>query len=177
MHAITALGYNASMASNDDYIALPNSERPPLPGATRVADIDAGEIVDVTVRLHPRVAEPSAEETNSLSLKALQERHYPSRQEYAAKYPASPESISNVEAFAKAHALQVLAVSATERSLTLRGPAKAMSAAFHVTLGRYETAEGSYRGFTGQIQIPLNLSSIIEGVTGLDNRQYANSRD
>jgi kumamolisin len=82
-----------------------------------------------------------------------------------------------LEAFAHAHGLQVKEVSPGGRSVTLAGTAKAMSTAFGVSLARYETPGGSYRGTTGPVQVPADLAPVIEAVVGLDNRPHARPHD
>src|SRR5207244_2033245 len=80
------------------------------------------------------------------------------------------------QAFARAHGLEVREESLARRSLVLSGSAQAMSAAFRVTLGRYETDSGSYRGTSGPVHLPAELAPTVEVVIGLDNRPYAQPR-
>jgi kumamolisin len=51
-----------------------------------------------------------------------------------------------------------------------------MSAAFGVTLERYEHAGGQYRGRTGPVHVPRELSSVVVAVLGLDDRPAASPR-
>jgi kumamolisin len=157
----------------ENYICIPNSEQPPLTGATREGDIGDDEIVEVTLRLPARTPEPSAAETEALSLKPIGQRRYDTREAYAAGHGASEDSLSTVEAFAGAQGLHVVRESIAERSVTLRGSAKAMAKAFRVKFGRYQTANQTYRGYEGPIQIPAEIASTVQSVTGLDDRQFA----
>src|SRR5262249_7856799 len=81
--------------------------------------------------------------------------------------------IQAVEAFAAAHNLEV--VNRSMRSVRLRGKIGDVARAFNVDLGVWEQPEGQYRGRTGPISVPAELSGIITGVFGLDNRRIGRS--
>ena len=55
----------------------------------------------------------------------------------------------------------------------LSGTAAQMSAAFGVSLGRYEHPGGVYRGREGHVHLPAELRDVIVGVFGLDDRPQA----
>jgi len=58
--------------------------------------------------------------------------------------------------------------------VVLAGTVDAFSRAFEVKLGQYEHPEtGSYRGRTGSLTVPSEVSTVIEGIFGLDNRHQA----
>ena len=52
----------------------------------------------------------------------------------------------------------------------LSGTIGAFSAAFGVTLTRYEHPSGPYRGRTGAVQVPEELGPVVLAVLGLDDR-------
>ena len=90
------------MAANG-YVAIPGSEREPMPGATKSGPCDPTESVQVTVVLRPR---PLGEDVKPLDeLVASGERL--TRSEYEARYGADPEDVKRVEEFAHAHGLTV----------------------------------------------------------------------
>ena len=67
--------------------------------------------------------------------------------------------------------------SAARRSVWLAGTAAQLSAAFGAKLDEYaHPGGGTFRGRTGQIQIPANLDGIIVGVFGLDSRPQARAK-
>ena len=78
-----------------------------------------------------------------------------------------------MEVFAHEHGLDVVEVSPAQRRLVLSGTVAAFSKAFGVSLARYKHPRGTYRGRTGPVRVPEDLSPIIEGVFGLDNRPQA----
>jgi kumamolisin len=153
------------MAANE-YVALPGSERQPLPGATRTRPCDPEETVQATVVLRARHHVKPLEE-----LIASGERL--TRSEYEARYGADPKDVEQVEEFARTHGLKVSAVNLGARTVLLSGTAAAFTKAFQVDLAHYESPQGAYRGRTGSINIPAHLLGVIVAVQGLDNRPQA----
>src|SRR5579862_586253 len=150
-----------------NYVKLEGSEREPLRGATRTGPADPNEIMQVTVTIRPR-----AGQTTSLErLVARGERF--TREEYEARYGADPADVQKVQAFATSHGLASRHVDLGSRTVTLTGTAASFSQAFQVELSHYEHEGGFYRGRTGAINIPSELSGIIRSVHGLDNRPQA----
>jgi kumamolisin len=79
-----------------------------------------------------------------------------------------------VQRFAAKFGIQVKEENRARRSVVLVGTVEAFSRAFEVKLDRYEhPTKGSYRGRTGSLTIPSELSTAVEGVFGLDNRPQA----
>jgi kumamolisin len=151
------------------YVAIPGSEREPLPGATQTHPCDPTEPVQVTVVLRPR---PLGENVKPLDqLIASGERV--TRSEYEARYGADPEEAKKVEEFARAHGLTASDVNLSARTLKLTGTAEAFGKAFQVNLGHYQCPEATYRGRTGSVYVPASLEGVIESVLGLDNRPQA----
>ncbi len=117
---------------------------------------------------------PAAVRAQTSQAGPTESRDYLSRAQLAADYGADPADIAKVEAFATAHNLRVSQVSAARRSVWLNGTVADMEAAFGVTLQEYSLpGGGSYRGHTDPIMIPADLTGIIVGVFGLDNRPQA----
>jgi len=156
-------------------VNLPNSHREPYPGARRVGPADPNEIIDVTVyvarrskamRLFPHIED--------LGRTPISERRYLSRDEFAAMHGAAREDIARIREFAAASGLSVKGEDAGRRAIVLTGTVSAFAQAFEADLGRYEfPPSGAFRGRTGELQVPSELASIIEGVFGLDNRPQA----
>jgi len=101
------------------------------------------------------------------------ERRYLSREEYAAEHGADAADFDKVEAFARAHGLVVVERSAARRSLFLSGTTAQFEAAFGTRIAHFEGAGCTYRGREGPLTVPADLSSIVEGVFGLDDRPVA----
>jgi len=139
-------------------VPLPGSRRDPLPGAVRVADAAPDETVFATLVLRRVANQPGASDQPAPG---------------AAGVAADPDDMQDVRTFAAAAGLDVAGVNLAARSIRLRGTAAAMSAAFGVDLGAYETAELRYRGRQGSIYLPEELDGVVVAVLGLDNRPTA----
>jgi kumamolisin len=130
--------------------------------------VDPDERVEVSLTLRPR---------HPLSELEARLDHPMSREEFAAAYGASPEDVERVEAFAKAHGLEVLEASQPRRTVRLGGRAADMAAAFGVSLVRNRLPDGTeYRAPDGPVQIPNELNGVVEGVFGLDTHPVARPR-
>ena len=156
------------------YTPLPGSERAPLARARVKGTSDPNESILVTVRVRARNAATGF----ASALKAAGDprpgqRRYVTREEFAAAHGADRADLAKIEDFAQAHGLTISEINAAERTVKLLGTVAAFSAAFGVTLSRYDYSGGSYRGRTGPIHVPENLARVVEGVFGLDDRPQA----
>jgi kumamolisin len=151
------------------YVPIPGSEREPLPGATKSGPCDPTQPVQVTLVLRPR---PLSENVKPLAeLIASGQRVSP--REYEERYGADPEDVKRVEAFARDNQLTVARVNRAARTVHLTGTAEACGKAFQVDLGQYQSPHATYRGRSGAIYVPEDLSGVIVSVLGLDNRPQA----
>jgi kumamolisin len=144
--------------------SVPGSERTPLPDSTRVGPVDPGDDVNVTVLLRRR---GGAELPSSPGAPQL------SRAEFEAAYGADPADASRVESFGREYGLRTSAIDMAARTVSLAGPAAAMSAAFGVELSYYDHPGGRYRGREGPVTVPAELAGVVVGVFGLDTRSQA----
>jgi len=152
---------------------LTGSERAPLQGAREIGPANPNEKVEVTIRLRSRAGKKPAVSQDTFR-QPPNERTILSREEYEKSHGADPTSIALVQAFAREHNLTVVETSPERRTMILSGTVTQMNNAFGVQLKQYEhPTAGHYRGRTGPIQIPDNLTNDIEGVFGLDNRPQA----
>ena len=154
---------------SDQHVAIPGSEREPMPGATKSGPCDPTQSVQVTVVLRPRQLGKNVKPLDQLV--ASGERL--TRSEYEARYGADPEDVRKVEEFARANSLTVTKIDIGARTLHLTGTAEACGKAFHVDLAHYQCPEATYRGRTGPVYIPASLHGVIVSVHGLDNRPQA----
>jgi len=159
------------MSASKRRVPLPGSERTALPSVRAVGAADPTERIEVTVVLRPRTTGEGV--AAALSAQLPHEQQYLSRTELAAARGAAPEDVAQVEAFARAHGLEVVATSSARRSVVLAGTVAAFSAAFGVELQQYEHPGGTYRGRTGAIHVPEELVPIVQAVLGLDDRPQA----
>jgi kumamolisin len=160
------------MSTPKERFTLAGSERAPLKGARELGPADPTEILEVTIRLCPRAGRRLIVESNEFT-KPIDKRTILSRKEFEQQHGADSDSIARVEAFAREHRLTVKEKSAGRRTVIVSGTVAAMNEAFGVVLKEYDHPSGKYRGRTGTLQLPVELSDVVEGVFGLDNRPQA----
>jgi kumamolisin len=164
------------MPEMGDLVALPDSDRKTVAGATRLGDADPSERVLVTVIVKRRSGEgfsspePPAPGVDPAAWRREQ------RARFAQTDGADQADVAAVASWARDGGLQVRVADAARRTVTLEGTVAQVSSAFGVSLGRYEARGRSYRGREGVVQVPRQLAGIIDAVLGLDNRPQAHPR-
>jgi kumamolisin len=144
---------------------LPGSERAPRQDAQVAGVPNLGDIIEVSLLLRRR------------SALDLSRHHEPiTREEFAARYAASPDDVGRIEAFAQRFDLTVVSVEPARRTIVLAGTIAALNEAFGTTLKLYQCEHGMYRGRTGPLSLPTDLQDVVVGVFGLDNRPQAQVR-
>jgi kumamolisin len=146
-------------------VAVRGSERRPLPNAQMIGTADPGQWITVSLTLRRKSPLPPESE-----------RHVITRQEFARLYGASPDDIPPIEQFAAENDLVIVEVDLPRRAVVLGGTVANMNEAFGTQLQIYQSPRGTYRSRTGELFIPTNLSAIVTGVFGLDDRPQAKTR-
>lgn len=154
------------------FVRLPDSQRQPVADSRIVDEVNPSETFEITVRVRPTSKDKAA------LLKELEtgEQHYLSREQFAQKFGANPCDLEKVTDYAHENGLTVVNADAAQRTVVLRGTAKALTAAFPTELKQYDSPAGRFRGRTGEVQVPEELSGIVEGIFGFDNRPQAKPR-
>lgn len=147
---------------NSKKIPLKGTELASLPGARAIGPTDPHQLIEISFVLKHRQSLPKFEDEAKIL----------THTDFATKYGADPAHLAKVVQFARDHNLQVLerGDEILRRTITLAGTAAAMEKAFAVDLTEFEYDNGSYRGYTGAIQIPEDHAGFVSGVFGLDNR-------
>jgi len=152
---------------NQTHVALPGTNRVPMPGARAVGAVSEEEWVEVTVKVRRMEELPAVDDRPKTTM---------TRAQLDAKHGASPGDIETVEkAFGK-YGLEVIEADPATRTVRLGGPVSDMEKAFQVKLVRYAHERGDYRGRVGALQVPSELAGIVIGVFGLDNRRVVKER-
>jgi kumamolisin len=159
--------------SRPQFRAVPGSELAPLPGAYVVGRPNPARRIQVSVLLRPQSQSPQLVSLDELSTILPQQRHYLTREAFAAAHGAAPADVQRVVRFARRFGLQVVGQKVAARTVHLSGTISSFSRAFRVPLFIYRYAHGRYRGGTGPIHVPVALEGIVQGVFGLDNRRVA----
>ncbi len=162
------------MSKFTEHVPLGGSERVPMAGARPTGAANPDEQFQVTVLVKSKATKQARESAiKALVSQAPAQRKHLTRAEFAGTRGADPADIAQVVEFAHEYGLTVVRTDAARRSIVLAGTVATFSRAFQVQLYRFEHATGSYRGRTGSIQIPQELSGVITAVLGLDNRPQA----
>ncbi|MDB5286217.1 MAG: family peptidase [Mucilaginibacter sp.] len=147
---------------NNPSIKLSGSFKP-APAHIEKQPINKDEFIEITIRLRRKNALTLNENAETLTHAAYQER-----------FSAGQDDINAVESFAHENHLTTIEASAAKRIVKLKGRIKDFEAAFEVDLFSAKDKNGQvFRARTGDIHIPTNLESIIEGVFGFDDRPAA----
>jgi kumamolisin len=104
------------------------------------------------------------------SAKPLKDRTYLSPGEYKELRGANPADLDRVEQFAQIHNLTIVHRDDAARTVVLNGALGSLLNAFPAQVAMYHHANGTYRGRTGDIQIPAELADVVTTVLGYDNR-------
>lgn len=147
------------------HVTLPGSARPRQAGAERIGDRSPDERIEVTVALSgPPLPQPVAGQMIT-------------REDMAREMGAAPDTVARVGQVLESYGLTVAEASPLTRSLRVEGTVAQMEAAFHAGLGTYRSAEeGEFRGREGELEIPSELSGLVTGVFGFDQRRVAHRR-
>jgi kumamolisin len=149
------------------HVAVAGSKRVPLPGSRLIGRTHPHAEIEVTLKLRRKQALP---ELNRRPAKLL------SRDQLAQTYGASEDDVNKVKSVFEGLGLKTVHADAGTRTVRLAGTVEAMQNAFNVKLFDYAHADGNYRGRVGNVQVPQEVSGIVEAVIGLDNRRVAHRK-
>jgi kumamolisin len=153
------------------HLPVTGTERKPVPGAKRVGPADPEETLTVSIRVRRGQDAPPVPGLNDYAPNTPRRRF--SHEEFAKQFGASQADLDRVASFGQSYGLEVVESSLSRRAIVLFGTVKQMNRAFAVDLGRYESSRGVYRGREGAVHVPREITDIVEGVFGLDNRRMA----
>ncbi len=156
---------------NQQLVAFSPSQRDPVPGARRVADIAPDEEIQLSiiVRRKPGGRDKALRAATATQTEPMSER----RRRLAEESGADQADLDRVTHYLTGAGMQVESADAATRTVTVSATAAQASAAFGVSLGRYQTDEFSYRGREGSVHLPADLVAVVDAVLGLDNRPQA----
>jgi kumamolisin len=153
-------------------IPLRGSERSALPGARALATAHPKERLQVSLLVRRRGRAAFAARVAEIA-SGRAAGPYWSREEFAERHGADPADLVAVRTFAAKHGLVVVEEHPARRTVVLSGTVAQFNTAFQVQLHHMSYPGGSYRGRTGEIQLPEEMAGIVEAVLGLDNRPQA----
>ena len=145
---------------------------PLLPaGATRQGELSAQRAVSGVVGLVPRQAAALGRFASAISTPGSTAYHqYLSAGAFTAYFSPSPATVSAVEDYLRTEGLAVSSVSSNRLLVGFRGPAAAVSRAFHTALATYRLAGGRTAfSNTSAISLPARVAPSVQAVVGLDD--------
>ena len=167
-------------ARNPKRTKLAGSERT-MPRAAKVTGkSNPDERIELTVMIRPREAAPTgprrAAALLAMAARPPESRQYLTREAFAAERGADVADIAQVEQFAHDHTLTVTYSNSAERLVKLSGTLKDLTQAFGATVKQYKLGKIAFRGRTGSLSLPAEVSDKIVGVFGFDTRPAARPR-
>ena len=151
-------------------VTLPGTNRKAVPGAKVTGTVDLNQRIEITVQVRRKRGAELDRRVKEINARPIGERKYLTRAELADVGGADPADFARIDAFAEEYGLTVEDASVARRTVRLSGTIADMNKAFGVKLKRYKKAGMTYRGRTGSISIPSELSGVVERVLGLDDR-------
>ena len=149
------------------HVAVAGSKRVPLVGSRLIGLTHPHAEIEVTLKLRRQQALPELDRGPAKLM---------SRDQLAQTYGASEDDVNKVKSVFEGLGLKVVNADAGTRSVRLAGTVEAMQNAFNVKLFDYAHPDGNYRGRVGNVQVPQEVSNIVEAVVGLDNRRVAHRK-
>jgi kumamolisin len=152
------------------------SEKKAPANAQIVGEVDPKKQIEITVMVRPRSngsSQAKAYAAMAMSSQLPENRQYMSRENFTEQRGADPDDLAKVEAFAHQHNLEVIESSVPKRTVRLSGSVADLTAAFKPNLKKYKMGRRVFRGRTGGISVPDELSKVVVGVFGFDNRPTA----
>jgi kumamolisin len=150
--------------------SLPGSARTELTGAEVVGPVRAEDRIVVTLILRRRAEIP---------IDLVEGPDTVTRNQLAQRHGAHPDDVARVRQELAASGLEVRATDLGMRSITITGPASAMTAVFGAELTVVRSTDPvtgrtvEHRARSGELRVPAALSDVVIAVLGLDDRPQA----
>jgi kumamolisin len=171
------------MTEPRNYCRLEGSELRHTEDERRLGPAAKSERLSITIVLRRRPEGPPVPQPDQYVRTSPTERTRMSEQAFAARYGAEPGEMEQVAAFAGSRGLTVEETNAAQRTLVISGTVERLNEALRIELSNYEhevqpsprvePKTEIYRSYNGFVQVPVELSEIIVGVFGLDNRSIS----
>jgi kumamolisin len=162
----------AASPSRDPEVALSGNTVAGLNQATRIADEDAGKIIDVQLALKLRNRAQLDDLIRRVSTPGSPEYgHYLTPAQFDAQFGPTAAQVDQATAFLRANGLQVTAAAPGSTLVDARGTVGQAEAALHTGIGRFHDRAGhDYFANDTEPSLPASLASFVTGVQGLNNR-------
>ena len=153
------------MPSSTQFIAVPDSELTHVTGARLAGQVNPKEVAEVI--LFVRAAQSSQDiegGAHNLGRLRVRDRQYLTREHLTEVYGADPSDLATIESFANDSGLTVQAASTSQRTIRITGTLASLAKAFNIQFAVFQSSQGPYRGYLGQVQVPTPLAEIVKSV-------------
>ncbi len=152
-------------------VELTDSSRPAF--GTRVGPTNPNAEISVTVMVKSKASEAEMDQTLQKIIKG--DIKPLTDDEFKAQFGADSDAMNRVLKFAKDNGLTVQKTDDRSGQVVLKGSVADLSKAFQVKIEDYKENGEINRERTGNISIPRNIATDVEGVFGLDQRKQADT--
>jgi kumamolisin len=149
------------------HVVVPGTQRLLLPGSKLLGAASPHDKIEVTLELRHKTPLPPLPDRPKAPL---------SRESFAQTYGASDADIAKVKDVLKQYGLDFVGSDPAARTVEIAGTIAALEQAFDVRLFNYAHEHGNYRGRSGAVHVPADLSGIVVDVSGLDDRPVVRRR-
>lgn len=166
--------------NTEDAIPIPGSNRLAVPQAKLIGKSNYKTQIKVSIyaRQKPTAAGGTKSTLDELNARLPGQRHYLRGDDFNATFGADPADLKKIVDWAESQKLKVLDSSVPKRRVLVQGTIGDVCKAFGTELNEYQHPErGRFRGRVGQLHVPADLSSVVEGVFGLDTRPVGRPRN
>jgi kumamolisin len=166
----------AMARSKPQLIALQGTQVRRLPGEKVTRAKPSDRRLTISLHLRSKTAEAAALE-RVVAVIADGKRPPMTREEFAARFGASPDDIKLVRQFARRHGFRVSSVSVAKRMLHLTGGTDDLARAFGVKRTHSRLGDDEWDSYSGSLHLPAELKGAVNGVYGFDFRPEAERGD
>ncbi len=161
------------MASSEQNVPLPDSERAHARGVRRIGPAPPDRVLAVSFVLRRKPGAPDLPDAEHWQRTPVRRRRYLPRSGHDEPYGADAADIEKVAEFARRHGMTIARSDVARRRVDVSGTVAQFDAAFGISLGLYESPRETYHGHEGALHVPRALAPIIAAVFGLDGRRMA----
>jgi kumamolisin len=151
----------------ESHSILAGSNRVPVPGSRALGPANIHATIEITLKLRRKKPLPVLKGRPAAVM---------TREELGAMYGASQEDIDKATAVFEKLGLKTVNATPLTRTVRLSGTVGDIENALLVKLINYAHPRGNYRGRVGSLHVPSELTDIVVGVFGLDNRRVVKRR-
>jgi kumamolisin len=160
-------------------VPISGSNRPPLAKVKLLGRSNREKRICISIyaRRNPQRALEAASLPEELGRQLPQNRKYLSDKQFNEIYGADPQDLKKVENWIKRNGLKVVDSSVPHRRVIVEGRTGDIEKTFALVLNEYDDVDlGRFRGRVGEIHVPSDLASVVQGVFGLDTRPAGRHR-